>query len=70
MCIRDSFQLKNPNPGEPEGTFHGFKGSVGGARIDWIGATAKFTIESATIDRTKFDGRYPSDHFPVTAVLK
>ena len=56
---------------EGEGTFSGFKpGGVRGPRIDWIGAKEHWKVTSASIDRTSKDGRTPSDHFPVTAVLQ
>jgi endonuclease/exonuclease/phosphatase family metal-dependent hydrolase len=51
----------------PEGTFHDFTGKPD-HRIDWVlyrgfHATAVHTIT------TGHDGRYPSDHFPVSAEL-
>ena len=53
-----------------EGTFHGFKGRVSRGRIDWILATGDFEGLDAGIDRRHEGGRYPSDHFPVWAVLR
>ena len=41
-----------------------------GERIDWIMTTDNFTTVSAAIDRTHYGGKYPSDHFPVTAVIR
>jgi len=67
--LRDTRRVRHPEPGEPEGTFNGFKGRSDGGRIDWILATEHFQVTAADIDRTNKDGRYPSDHFPVTAVL-
>lgn len=53
-----------------DGTFSGFQlANVNGARIDWIAVSRDWNIEAAEIDRTARDGRTPSDHFPVTAVL-
>ena len=66
----DTFKLKNPKSENTEGTFNGFSGKADGARIDWIGVNAGFSVEAAAIDRREFEGRYPSDHFPVTAILK
>lgn len=67
----DSFRTANPDRREDEGTFTGFNAaSVTGARIDWIGVSRDWQIRSARIDRTARDGRTPSDHFPVTAVLR
>lgn len=54
----------------PEGTFHGFKGTPGPSRIDWIlfrGFSKSLEVETVTRNA---DGRYPSDHFPVLAVLE
>ncbi len=65
----DTYRQTNPTPGSNEGTRHKFSGGTGGDRIDWIITTNNFQTLSATIDRTHYNGRYPSDHFPVTAVL-
>ncbi len=54
----------------PEGTFHGFKGQPTGPRIDWILFRGPFTVDSAETVTFNDNGRYPSDHFPVLAVLK
>ncbi|OAI57497.1 endonuclease [Planctomyces sp. SCGC AG-212-M04] len=53
-------------------TFSNFKGGGArkGGRIDWIGVSSHFKVISAEIDYTERDGRTPSDHFPVTAVLE
>ncbi len=66
----NTYRETHPQATEPEGTFSAFNGSVQGARIDWVAVTRGFNIESATIDRTSFNGRYPSDHYPVTAELR
>ncbi len=69
----DTFQHHFPDDQKGQkgqGTFNGFAGLTDGARIDWIATTDNWEIKSAGIDRTEFDGRYPSDHFPVTAVLE
>lgn len=54
----------------PEGTFHGFRGKPGGSRIDWILFRGPFTVTEAETVTFNVNGRYPSDHFPVLAVLK
>jgi endonuclease/exonuclease/phosphatase family metal-dependent hydrolase len=54
----------------PQGTFNGFKGTTTGPRIDWIlfrGFAKAAQVETVTKNE---DGRYPSDHFPVFAVLE
>ncbi len=53
-----------------EATFHAFTGKRDGSRIDWILCSPDFTPVEAAIDRSSRNGRYPSDHFPVTAVLR
>lgn len=69
--VIDTFRAVNPKRTADEGTFSGFKPSATqGARIDWIGVSSNWKIESAEINRTERDGRTPSDHFPVTATLK
>jgi endonuclease/exonuclease/phosphatase family metal-dependent hydrolase len=69
--VVDTYRVAHPTPTKEEGTATGFKASATtGARIDWIGCSKEWTVVSAAIDRTARDGRTPSDHFPVTAVLK
>ena len=55
----------------PEGTFTGFVAAdTGGERIDWIACSRSLRVVAAGIDRTARDGRTPSDHAAVTAVLE
>lgn len=70
QLLRDTRRTAQPMAEEEEGTFNGFGRRIGDRRIDWILTTADFAVHSAGIDRTSKDGRYPSDHFPVTAVLQ
>ena len=67
--LKDTYRVHFPEPALNEGTFNGFTGTTSGARIDWILVSDNFTVHRAAIDRTEREGRYPSDHFPVTAVL-
>ncbi|MBB6242494.1 endonuclease/exonuclease/phosphatase family protein [Rhodanobacter sp. MP1X3] len=53
--------------GGPEKTFHNFTG-IPDRRIDWI-LYRDFRALTAQTVTTQQDGRYPSDHFPVVAVL-
>jgi endonuclease/exonuclease/phosphatase family metal-dependent hydrolase len=57
-------------PALDEGTFNGFRGETGGARIDWILTRPDLGVVSAGIVRAEREGRYPSDHFPVTATIE
>lgn len=68
--LKDTRRVAHPDPQESEGTFNGFRGQAGEARIDWILTTDDFAVHSAEIVRTHDQGRYPSDHYPVTAVLR
>jgi exonuclease III len=67
----DTYRQLQPERGPDEGTFSGFDPqTTGGARIDWVAACNRWQVIAAAIDRTQRDGRTPSDHFPVTAVLR
>lgn len=69
--VVDAYRKKNAEKKADEGTFSGFKASeVKGARIDWIGCTPSFEVVRCEIDRTSKDGRTPSDHFPILAILE
>lgn len=67
----DAYRVAHPKPAADEGTFSGFRAtSTGGPRIDWIAMSRDWRVVETHIDRTARDGRTPSDHFPVTAVLR
>lgn len=70
VAFTDSYRAVHPKRSDREGTFNGFRGEEQGARIDWILFSPGLQAEEAAIVRTQMDGRYPSDHFPVTAVLR
>jgi len=53
-----------------EATFHEFKGTTQGSRIDFILHSTQFRTTSCDIYRANENGRYPSDHFAVVAVLQ
>ena len=70
--VVDSYRANRPDRllGK-EGTFSSFKAdAISGARIDWIGVSRDWQIRSTAIDHTARAGRTPSDHFPVTAILR
>lgn len=55
----------------PTGTFHGFTGvTEPGGRIDYIFVTPSWVVHQHAILPDHWDGRYPSDHLPVLAVLR
>ncbi len=70
LGLIDSYRRVHPLEQGNEGTWHGPGGIRPDRRIDWILHTPHFVPIAAGIDRTQKDGQYPSDHFPVTAVLR
>jgi endonuclease/exonuclease/phosphatase family metal-dependent hydrolase len=64
----DTYAATHPKSAR-DGTFNGFTGERSGERIDAILVSEDWTVRSATTVHTDRNGRYPSDHFPVTAVL-
>jgi endonuclease/exonuclease/phosphatase family metal-dependent hydrolase len=67
----DCFRAVHAQRGTEEGTASGFRANnTRGQRIDWIACSRDWTVVSAAIDRTAKDGRTPSDHFPVTVILR
>jgi endonuclease/exonuclease/phosphatase family metal-dependent hydrolase len=51
------------------GTYHAFRGDSSGEKIDFILVDNQARVFDARILHDNNAGRYPSDHFPVTAVL-
>jgi endonuclease/exonuclease/phosphatase family metal-dependent hydrolase len=68
--LADTYRTIHPGDADTIGTAHGFDGRAGDGRIDWILHDNDFTTVDANIDRTSYSGRYPSDHFPITAVIR
>jgi endonuclease/exonuclease/phosphatase family metal-dependent hydrolase len=68
--MRDSWLAAHPGAEEPH-TFNGWQ-SEGwrSGKIDGIWISPAFKAKSAEVLMTKGGASYPSDHFPVTAVLK
>jgi endonuclease/exonuclease/phosphatase family metal-dependent hydrolase len=66
----DTFRLLHPDAAQA-GTFNGFKlGQTGGDKIDFVFVEPGTEVLAAEIVRASRDGRYPSDHFPVTARIR
>lgn len=65
--LRDAWQVLG-YPEEGAETYHAFQGR-GVSRIDWILVSSEIEVEEVLILHHTFGGRYPSDHFPVGAVL-
>ncbi|MCY4597568.1 MAG: endonuclease/exonuclease/phosphatase family protein [Bryobacterales bacterium] len=54
----------------PETTLSGWSGNREGRRIDWILYRGDWRPTSVQTVDHNLDGRYPSDHYPVVAVLE
>lgn len=67
--LRDTFRLAHPGV-EPGGTFHAFTGDRSGDRIDAILVSPHWHVLGADVVLLTENGRYPSDHYPVTATLR
>lgn len=68
--LLDTFRVNNPLKTDRESTLSGWDGRLSGNRIDWVLCGSKLNVLSASINRSHNEGRYPSDHYPVTSVLK
>lgn len=64
----DTFREINPWAGYV-GTYNGFKGKRNGRKIDYIFIPEMFKTLNAEIIYSRIKGRYPSDHYPVTALI-
>lgn len=69
--LRDVFRVVHPKRDANEGTFSSFKATeTTGPRIDWISVSAEWDVVKSEIDRTAREGRTPSDHFAMIAVVR
>ncbi|MBN2507937.1 MAG: endonuclease/exonuclease/phosphatase family protein [Verrucomicrobia bacterium] len=66
----DCHRAASPERSPDEATYHGWTGRRAGSRIDWIITSPQFDVLKAAINHASDRGRYPSDHFPVQAVLR
>ncbi|WP_211747786.1 endonuclease/exonuclease/phosphatase family protein [Paenibacillus sp. Marseille-Q4541] len=66
--LKDTF-LSTHSKENIGGTFHDFKGGTDGELIDYIFVSQDWDVHSVLVDRRSFEGRYPSDHYPVVANL-
>jgi len=63
----DSWKLFNQIE---ETSHHAFSGECqNGSRIDWILVDNKLEIKACLMDKSKSEGHYPSDHFPVVCTI-
>ncbi len=69
--VVDTYRVAHPKREDMEGTTTPFLSAPSkSARIDWIGVSRDWKVVGAEIDRPDRDGRTPSDHFPIHAVLR
>lgn len=57
------------HPDETLGTFNGFRDPTGGGRIDHVLVGPGLSAVASAILADRVDGLFPSDHFPVVAVV-
>jgi len=69
ITLVDTFRKLHPNE-KSVGTGGGFEGRADGKKIDYVFVHPDTEVISARIIRTERDGRYPSDHSPVTAEIR
>lgn len=67
--LRDTFREANGNRG-CEGTFHDFGREKHPRAIDWILSSPHFLTLEAEVDHIRRGRCYPSDHYPIWAVVK
>jgi len=65
----DSYRVLHPDE-KVVGTFHGFTGLSPFGKIDYILVPPEAEVLEAKIVRVSYEGRFPSDHFPVTAHVR
>ena len=67
--LRDAWREANPRMPE-QGTFSGWSARISGPRIDFVLVSREVGVISASIDSSQQQGRWPSDHLPVTARIR
>jgi len=68
VLMVDTFRVLHPD-NKDVGTYNDLQGKRSAPKIDYIFASPALEILQAEILRTQYAGRWPSDHFPVTATL-
>lgn len=66
--LDDSYRVLHKKMAD-EGSFNEFKGVTSGEKIDFIFISKHLKVKHAEIVRDSYSGKFPSDHFPVTAIL-
>ncbi|MEZ5277144.1 MAG: endonuclease/exonuclease/phosphatase family protein [Opitutaceae bacterium] len=68
-ALTETFRLVHPDAVDV-GTFHAFSDRIQPDKIDFIFVSPEIRVRSATIHRPRPDGRYLTDHEPVSAVIR
>lgn len=65
-------QLENvfADPAHAGRTYHGFQGGKTGQPIDFLFAGYGLEPLHGDVNRSRYGGRYPSDHYPVTGIFR
>jgi endonuclease/exonuclease/phosphatase family metal-dependent hydrolase len=66
--FHDVYRVVHPPGRIREGTFHDY-GRIPPMAIDWMFVSGHFRVLEAEIDRFQVENRFPSDHYPLTAVI-
>ena len=70
LQLKDTYRAQHPTPNRHgETTSSRWQGVRSGRRIDWILSSTHWLVSAAAIDYANHEGRYPSDHYPVNAIL-
>ncbi|MCS7462106.1 endonuclease/exonuclease/phosphatase family protein [Paenibacillus doosanensis] len=56
--------------GQPGLTAHSFRGGSEGEPIDYIFVSPNAQVVRTLVERSQVDGAYPSDHYPIVAVVR
>jgi endonuclease/exonuclease/phosphatase family metal-dependent hydrolase len=68
--IIDSFRRAHPERRSDEASFGRWTGHREGSRIDWLLHSPQFVTLQCAINHSNDGGRFPSDHYPVQAILR
>jgi len=66
--LRDAYRQIKPI-GSDENTFHAYGQADPQTPIDWLLISNHFRVLDAAIDQSHTGSLYPSDHYPITAIL-
>ena len=69
LRLVDSFRVLHPDEDEV-GTYHAYSGKTDRDKIDYIFIQPEAEVLSSEIIHTRYDGKYPSDHFPLKSRIR